>query len=54
MLNVVTFGAAGDRTTLELLVQCPSQDIRDAIVGSGMEAGMQEQYDLLDELVRSL
>ena len=54
VLNVVTFGAAGDRTTLELLVQCPSRDIRDAIVGSGMEAGMQEQYDRLEELVRSL
>ena len=54
VINVVTFGAAGDRTRLELLVRCPSQGIRDAIVGSGMEAGMQEQYDRLEELVRSL
>jgi uncharacterized protein YndB with AHSA1/START domain len=54
VVNVVTFAEAGAGTTLELLVQCPSQDIRDAIVGSGMEVGMQEQFDLLEELARSL
>ena len=54
VLNVVTFGAAGERTALELLVQCPSQDVRDVIVQSGMEAGMQEQFDLLEELAGSL
>jgi uncharacterized protein YndB with AHSA1/START domain len=54
VINVVTFAEAGAGTTLELLVQCPSQDVRDAIVGSGMEAGMQEQFDLLEELTRSL
>ena len=54
VLNVVTFAESGGRTTLELLVRCPSKDIRDAIVGSGMETGMQEQLDLLEELAISL
>jgi uncharacterized protein YndB with AHSA1/START domain len=54
VLNVVTFAESGGRTTLELLVKCPSKDVRDAIVGSGMEAGMQEQLDLLEELAISL
>ena len=51
MLNVVTFTEADGRTTLELLVQCPNQEIRDAIMDSGMEIGMQEQYDVLEQLV---
>jgi uncharacterized protein YndB with AHSA1/START domain len=53
-LNIVTFTAAGDRTLLELLVQTPSREVRDAIMGSGMEVGMQEQMELLEELAMSL
>jgi uncharacterized protein YndB with AHSA1/START domain len=53
-LNVVTFGETDGRTTLELLVQCPTREVRDAIIDSGMEAGMQEQMDVLEELARSL
>jgi len=54
VLNVVTFAEANGGTRLELLVQCPSQEVRDIIMGSGMETGMQEQYDALDALVASL
>ena len=54
VLNVVTFAEAGGRTTLDLLVQCPNREIRDAIMGSGMEIGMQEQYDVLEQLVITL
>jgi uncharacterized protein YndB with AHSA1/START domain len=55
VVNVVTFRpAAAGGTTLELLVLAHTQEIRDAIVGSGMESGMQEQMDLLDELARTL
>jgi uncharacterized protein YndB with AHSA1/START domain len=54
VLNVVTFSESGGRTTLELLVQCPNREIRDVIMDSGMETGMQEQYDVLEELVISL
>ena len=54
VLNIITFAEADGRTTLELLVQCPSREIRDMIIDSGMEGGMQEQYDALEELVISL
>ena len=54
VLDVVTFAEADGRTTLTLLVQAPSRQVRDAIVDSGMEAGMQEQMELLEELASSL
>jgi uncharacterized protein YndB with AHSA1/START domain len=53
-LNIVTFTEADGRTTLSLLVQCTSKDLRDMILGSGMEAGMQEGFDLLEEVAISL
>jgi uncharacterized protein YndB with AHSA1/START domain len=54
VLNVITFTEVEGRTLLELLVQTPSRGIRDAIVDSGMEGGLQEQMELLDELFQSL
>jgi uncharacterized protein YndB with AHSA1/START domain len=54
VLNVVTFTATGGRTALEILVQAPSREVRDLIIGSGMETGMQEQMDVLEQLVASL
>ena len=54
VLNVVTFTESGGRTTLSLLVQCASKEERDAIMGSGMEGGMQEGMDLLEEVAISL
>jgi uncharacterized protein YndB with AHSA1/START domain len=53
-INVVTFADADGRTRLELLVQCESKETRDGIIESGMEVGMQEQMDLLEELAVSL
>ena len=54
-VNVVTFTELdGGRTRLELLTQCPSKEIRDIIVESGMEVGMQEQMDIIEELANSL
>ncbi|HYM63744.1 MAG TPA: SRPBCC family protein [Gaiellaceae bacterium] len=53
-LNIVTITEADGRTTLTILVQCPSQELRDTIVNSGMEAGMQEGMDLLEEVAISL
>jgi len=53
--NTATFTDAGDgRTTLTLLVQAPSKMARDAIVDSGMEAGLQDALDLLEETAGSL
>lgn len=54
VVNVISFIEAGERTTLELLVQCPSQEVRDIIAGSGMEAGMEEGFELLEQLAISL
>ena len=35
-------------------MECPSKEVRDAIIDSGMEGGMQEQMDVLEELAVSL
>jgi uncharacterized protein YndB with AHSA1/START domain len=53
-LNTATFTEVDGRTTLTVLVQAPSKEIRDAIIDSGMEAGMQDAMDLLEEVAISL
>jgi uncharacterized protein YndB with AHSA1/START domain len=53
-LNIVTFTEVDGRTTLTLLVQAASKQDRDAIVSSGMEVGMQQQMDLLEQIAISL
>jgi uncharacterized protein YndB with AHSA1/START domain len=53
-LNIVTFTEVDGRTTLSVVVQCTSKEVRDAIVDSGMEVGMQEAFDLLEEVSVSL
>lgn len=53
-LNIVTFTDADGRTSLALLVETPSKEVRDAIIESGMEGGMQEHMDLLEEVALSL
>jgi len=53
-LNIVTFAEVDGRTTLTLLVQTTSKELRDMIIDSGMEGGMQEQMDLLEQIAISL
>jgi uncharacterized protein YndB with AHSA1/START domain len=53
-LNSAAFTEADGRTSLTVLVQAPSKEIRDAIIDSGMEAGMQDAMDLLEEVAVSL
>jgi uncharacterized protein YndB with AHSA1/START domain len=53
-VNTATFTEADGRTTLTILVQAPSKETRDAIIESGMEAGMQDALDLLEEVASSL
>jgi uncharacterized protein YndB with AHSA1/START domain len=53
-LNIVTFTEQHWRTTLSILVQHTVQAHRDAHVASGMEAGMQDAMDLLEEVALSL
>jgi uncharacterized protein YndB with AHSA1/START domain len=53
-LNIVTFTEVDGRTTLTLLVQTTSKELRDTILNSGMEVGMQEQMDIIEEIAASL
>ncbi len=53
-LNTLTLTEAGARTTLTILVQHSSKEHRDAHVNSGMEAGMQDAMDLLEQVAVSL
>ena len=53
-LNTATFTEKDGRTTLTILVEAPSKEIRDAIIDSGMEAGMQDALDLLEQAAISL
>jgi uncharacterized protein YndB with AHSA1/START domain len=53
-LNVVTFTEIDGRTRLDLLVKCETKEVRDGILESGMEVGMQEQMDLLERLATTL
>jgi len=53
-LNTATFEEADGRTTLTILVHAPNKATRDAIIDSGMEDGLQDALDLLEETARSL
>jgi uncharacterized protein YndB with AHSA1/START domain len=53
-VNTMTLTEVDGRTTLTVLVQAPSKEVRDAIIDSGMEAGMQDALDLLEEVAISL
>jgi uncharacterized protein YndB with AHSA1/START domain len=53
-LNTATFSEVDGSTTLTLLVQAPSKEIRDAIIDSGMEDGLQDALQLLEEVANSL
>jgi uncharacterized protein YndB with AHSA1/START domain len=53
-VNIITFSEADGRTTLEVLVQCTSKELRDTIIDSGMESGMQESMDALEQVAIEL
>ena len=53
-VNTATFSETDGRTTLTLLIQATSKESRDAIIASGMEAGLQDALDLLEEAANSL
>jgi len=53
-LNTTTFEEEDGGTTLTIVVQAKNKVSRDAIVESGMEAGLQDALDLAEEVVRSL
>jgi uncharacterized protein YndB with AHSA1/START domain len=53
-VNTMTLTEADGRTTLTILVQHQSKAHRDAHIESGMEAGLQDAMDLLEEVAVSL
>jgi uncharacterized protein YndB with AHSA1/START domain len=53
-VNTLTLTEENGRTTLTILVQHASKEHRDAHIESGMEAGMQDALDLLEQVAISL
>jgi uncharacterized protein YndB with AHSA1/START domain len=53
-LNTMTLSEVDGRTTMTTLVQHRTNEDRDAHINSGMEAGMQDAMDLLEEVAISL
>ncbi len=53
-MDTLTLTEVDGRTTLTLLVQHVSKEHRDAHINSGMEAGMQDAMDLLEQVAVSL
>ncbi len=53
-LNTLTLTEVDGRTILTVLVEHPTKEGRDAHIDSGMEPGMQDAMDLLEEVAVSL
>jgi uncharacterized protein YndB with AHSA1/START domain len=53
-LNTLTLTEANGRTFLSVLVQHANRESRDGHVNSGMEGGMQEALDILEQIAISL
>jgi uncharacterized protein YndB with AHSA1/START domain len=53
-VTTVTFTEVDGRTRLDVLMEVDSKEIRDMILATGMETGMQESYDALERVAASL
>jgi uncharacterized protein YndB with AHSA1/START domain len=53
-VNTVTFTEVAGRTTLSLLTDVTSKEVRDIIVESGMEGGVQDGFDILERIAIEL
>jgi uncharacterized protein YndB with AHSA1/START domain len=53
-VNTATLTDAGGGTRLTILIQAVNRTSRDAIIASGMELGLQDALDLLEETAGSL
>jgi uncharacterized protein YndB with AHSA1/START domain len=53
-LVTTIFRADGDRTTMEQVMEVSSREVRDMILATGMEGGMQESYDALEAVAAEL
>ena len=55
VVNTVTFSDAdGGATLVSIRTDAGSKDVRDMIAQSGMEGGVREQFELIEELARNL
>ncbi len=53
-MNTMTLTEMGGRTLVTTLVEAYTREVRDMIINSGMESGMQDAYDLLEQVAQSL
>jgi uncharacterized protein YndB with AHSA1/START domain len=55
VINTVTFEEAdGGTTTVRIRTNAGSKEVRDLIAQSGMEGGVREQFEIIEELAASL
>jgi uncharacterized protein YndB with AHSA1/START domain len=54
LVVTLTFDEHDGKTTLVSHSQCPSKEVRDGILESGMEYGVNETYERLDEVLAAL
>ena len=53
-LNTMTLVEKDGRTLVTTLTECYTREVRDMIIASGMEGGMQDAMDLLEQVAISL
>jgi uncharacterized protein YndB with AHSA1/START domain len=53
-MNTLTLTEVDGRTTMSVLVQHTTKEHRDGHIDSGMEGGMQQSFDLLEQVAISL
>ena len=53
-LNTATFEDSNGRTLVTLLIEAPTKEVRDAIIASGMEDGLQDALALLEGIANEL
>jgi len=53
-ITTVSFSEENGRTTLTILTEYPSREIRDMVIATGMEGGLQEALDDLEEVAIAL
>ena len=53
-LDTITFVDLDGRTRLEMLMELPTQEARDMVRDSGMELGVREQMEILEQLASAL
>jgi uncharacterized protein YndB with AHSA1/START domain len=53
-VNTITFAESDGRTTMTVLIDCGTKEVRDGMLASGMEGGMQEAYDRMEQIAIEL